>query len=477
MKYLPNATPLDPAEDPPGSIDPLGTLGTAERIAEVLFPGFTARMWRPRLLTFIALATLIAERVKATMPEREDGNLVTRLAFERIFVSAVVRQQDQNPETWRLAARRLPGSLLARRALRSEDAPLGRSNFLKGQAVNGPYGVLARLARNINIIDEEDHLGRAGEELLLAWTADVNLPGLLDDDHSNSEGRKWLTRFVKATSDHLRDTWWPSFGWAGWRELAEPLRPDNIGMKERRLIRQLLDRDPIRARCLELLCEPSVKAIYRAARGEGRSEQDQKVLIEAVLPFLKGSHVEEDRVIDVTIRLANAYEEVANHLETAFNCLLWGLTRHGGQAKPVEIESDKQLQPVFRSLCRQLPGIARRLRDFLEIIPAVPQIADRNPVEPLDVIATQAATSGENPSRLIEIVMGRHREVQASKGKGMWIEPGERLTLVNLPRPVDQDGEPPQPQVEYLHTFRVPNAYSFLAELGLSGLEVPDGEA
>lgn len=46
-KYLPRATPLDPAEDPPGSIDPLGTLGPAERIAEVLFPGFTARMWRP----------------------------------------------------------------------------------------------------------------------------------------------------------------------------------------------------------------------------------------------------------------------------------------------------------------------------------------------------------------------------------------------------------------------------------------------
>ena len=44
--WLPMATPLDPAEEPPGSIDPLGTLAHAERLADALLPGFTARMWR-----------------------------------------------------------------------------------------------------------------------------------------------------------------------------------------------------------------------------------------------------------------------------------------------------------------------------------------------------------------------------------------------------------------------------------------------
>jgi|GEM_PF-4535071 len=39
-RCLPLPTTYDPAEDPPGSTDPLGTLGAAERIAEVLFPGF-----------------------------------------------------------------------------------------------------------------------------------------------------------------------------------------------------------------------------------------------------------------------------------------------------------------------------------------------------------------------------------------------------------------------------------------------------
>jgi hypothetical protein len=71
--------------------------------------------------------------------------------------------------------------------------------------------------------------------------------------------------------------------------------------------------------------------------------------------------------------------------------------------------------------------------------------------------------------------MARHRDVQTSKGKGMWIEPGELWTL--MPGFGLASDVPPQSEVRYLHTFRVPNAYSFLAELGQSGVEVPDGEA
>jgi len=432
-------------------------------------------MWRPRLLTFAAVAAVVAERVKASRSEVGDVELAARLAFERLFVSAVVRQQGQNEQAWRRATRRLPGSSLARRALRSGDTPLGRNNFLKGQAINGPFGVLARLARNLDVINEDDHLGRGGEELLLAWSADEQLPGLLDEDNSGAAGRQWIDRFLDATAAHLFDQQWRSPGWSGWQELATPLRPDNVGRQERRVLRRLLDADPIRARCLELLCRPDAIAVYRAASEGGRSEQDRRVLLESILPALSLHDREEDKVIDLTIRLADAYEEVTSYLETAFNCLLWGLTRRGGQAKPTEIQADKQLQPVFRSLCRQLPKAARRLRDLIERIPAVPQIADRNPLEPLDVIASQATTGGESTACLIETVIARHREVQFSKGKGMWIDMGDRWTL--MPGFGLASDEPPQPQVTYLHTFRVPNAYSFLADLGLSGVEVPDGEA
>jgi hypothetical protein len=432
-------------------------------------------MWRPRLLTFVAIAALVAERAKSKLSSTEDGSLAARLSFEQLFVSAVVRQHMLEPDNWQRAIRRLPGSLLARRALLSGDTLLGRTNFLKGQAVNGPYGVVARLARHLGVIDEDDLLGRNGEELLLAWSADRELPGLLDEYNSGSAGKQWLDRFTQATVAHLVEQQWRRPKWPGWQELAESLRPDNVGKRECTVLRSLLGGDPIRGRCIELLCEPNAIAVYREASDGGRSEQDRKVLLEALLPALLGNERETDRVIDLTIRLANAYEEVASHFETAFNCLLWGLTRRGGQAKPFEIEADKQVLPIFRSLCRQLPGAAQRLRDLIEKISAAPQIADRTPLEPLDVIASQAMTGGESLARLIEIIMVRHRDAQTSKGKGMWIEPGERWTL--MPGFGLASDVPPQSDVRYLHTFRVPNVYSFLAELGLSGVEAPDGEA
>jgi hypothetical protein len=474
-KYLPQATPIDPAEDPPGSIDPLGTLGPAERIAEVLFPGFTARMWRPRLLTFTAIASLVAERVRALGPGPEDGGLAARLGFERLFVSAVVRQYLHEPDKWSRAIRRFPGTLLARRALRSGDTPLSRNNFLKGQAVNGPFGVVARLARHLGIVDGEGRLGHNGEELLLAWSADEQLPGLLDEEDSRAPGKKWLDLFSQATAAHVTEGQWRSAGWSGWQELAEQLRPDRIRRQERRVIRRLLDGDSIRSRCLELLWEPAALAAYRAASDGGRSEQDRRVLLEAVLPALSVNEREEDRVIDLTIRLADAYERVTSLLETAFNSLRWGLTRRGGQARPAELEADKQLQPVLRSVCQQLPESAQLLRDLIERIPTVPQVGDINPIEPLDVIAFQALTGAENQTRLIETIMTRHRDVQGSKGKGMWIETGDWWTL--MPGFGFASEGPAQTEVIYLHTFRVPNAYSFLGELGLSGVEVPDGEA
>lgn len=475
-RCLPLPTVYDPAEDPPGSIDPLGTLGAAERIAEVLFPGFTARMWRPRLLTFAAMASVVAERLSQAQGTQENTWQTGRLGFERLFVSAVVRQQLNQPEGWGRATRRLPGSSLARRALRSGDEPLGRSNFLKGQAVNGPYGVVARLARNLGIVDEDDRLGRGGEELLLAWAADEGLPGLLDEDKSGALGRQWLDRFVQTTATHVADGRWMSPGWSGWQDLAVRLRPDKVGRQERRVIRRLLDNDPIRERCLEFLCEPRVVSLFRSVRDSGgRSDQDRTVLLGGVLPSLSVDEREEDRAIELAVNLADAYEQVASLLESAFYGLLWGLTHRGGQAKPAELEADAHLRPVFRSICQQLPASARRLQDLVVKIPSVPQVQDINPIEPLDGLAFQALAAAESPARLVETVISRHRDVQSAKRKGMWIELGERWTL--LPGFGWAADAPPEPAAIYLHTFRVPNAYSFLGELGLAGTEVPDGEA
>jgi hypothetical protein len=79
---LPLATPPDPNGDPPGSIDPLGTLVHAERLADLLLPGFTARMWRARLLTLATTTAAVADRVLRHLDGREDARLDARLTCE-----------------------------------------------------------------------------------------------------------------------------------------------------------------------------------------------------------------------------------------------------------------------------------------------------------------------------------------------------------------------------------------------------------
>lgn len=180
---MPISSKFDPAEEPPGSIDPLGTLSHAERMAEVLLPGFTVRMWRGRLLTFAVLAARVADRTVSLMDRREDFRLEARLAFERLFVSAMVRMKDQNSDEYNTALRRLPGRDLARKAL-LEGEPLTRRNFLKGQAVNGPFGVIVRLARQLELIDDDGRLGRNSIKLLGAWSDDEKLSGILDEDRN-----------------------------------------------------------------------------------------------------------------------------------------------------------------------------------------------------------------------------------------------------------------------------------------------------
>lgn len=127
---------------------------------------------------------------------------------------------------------------------------------------------------------------------------------------------------------------------------------------------------------------PSAVSAYRAAGDEGRGEQDRRVLLEALLPALLPGEREEDRVIDLTIRLAETYEGVAGLMETAFHGLLWGLTRRGGQAKPDELKADRQLRPVLKAVCSRLQARAVQLRELIAKVSGVPQVSDLNPIAP-----------------------------------------------------------------------------------------------
>jgi len=39
--------------------------------------------------------------------------------------------------------------------------------------------------------------------------------------------------------DYACDSQWPSSGWSGWEDLADRLRPDQIGLRERKVLHRL----------------------------------------------------------------------------------------------------------------------------------------------------------------------------------------------------------------------------------------------
>jgi hypothetical protein len=232
---LPHATVYDPSEDPPSSVDPMGTDATAEQLAEILFPALTNRMWRARLLTFSVVAARLAEQAYPIREDNQTDSLELRLALERFFVSALARA-ERTSELGRTDTRNVPGIRLARLALQREE-PLEPWNFLKGQATNGSQGVMARLARDLEILDEEEGLGTQGRTLLDVWSSEQGLFGILGDNGSSSPGTAWLRRLRQRISECLTDSSrWPSGSWSGWSELVTNLQPSATGRRERRML-------------------------------------------------------------------------------------------------------------------------------------------------------------------------------------------------------------------------------------------------
>jgi hypothetical protein len=460
--YLPRSSPYDPAEDPPGSVDPLGTAVGAEQLADVLLPGLTARMWRARLLTFAALAAIVARRVAAGSEERW---LDARLAFERLFVSALARQESGD-RAWRTATRRLPGVGLARAALRADDQPLGPASFLKGQAANGPYGVISRLARDVGVVDEAGDLGRGGIELLTTWAAEQGVPDLMVED-GIGDGEKWLRSLVRKVEAHVGGPpVWPAPGWAEWETLAARLRPDGAARRERQVLRRLLAGDSLglRDRVIAGLESTAVFAVYQAEYADGsRGGLEQAVLVDGLRAAATSSD-EIDGAIRVTIDLIDAYESVTGLLETAFRGLLWGLTRRGGMAARQDVLAEPQLRGALSKARSGLGTNTDRLRTALSAFEADPLAGRRGTVDVdrMRGLVEEAATAATSTDACVTATLDRHRRVQAEKGKGVWVEEDRRWTL--MPGFGDT-GEAPPEFGEYLHPFRVTNTYSLLADL------------
>jgi hypothetical protein len=464
MSFLPFSTIYDPAEDPPGSLDPLGTLSEAERLADILLPGFTGRMWRPRLLTFTAIASMIADRV-VKLTGREEDRLEARLVFERLFVAGVVRQAEGNPDDFKTAISRLPGRTLAERALR-EGESLRSGNFLKGQAVNGPYGVMARLSRSLGLIDGDGRLGRNAPDLLLAWSSDQGLVDFLEDpDQADGEGVKWAKFITKTVSQGLGKRGdWPSRTQQIWVMLANRMRPDQLAGEERKAIIQVLNAEPVRRRMFELLRAPESLDAYRAGLDRDRGVLERTVLLEAVARLLR-TEDQTDQIIASCLLAIDAYEKGSAVLQQVFDALLWGLRQKSGRAKLEEVLNLTLVSRAIKRAVSNATPAAALLEKAVDNFRDLPLLDGASRGQALELIRDDVVLCRESVENAVSAVMGRHEKVQRNKHKATWVDCGPSWML--MPGYENDGDRPPEYRDTFLHPMRIVNGFSFLRELGM----------
>jgi hypothetical protein len=463
---LPFSTAYDPTEDPPGSVDPLGTLSEAERLADILLPGFTVRMWRPRLLTFTAVASVIADRA-VRLTGREEDRLAARLVFERLFVAAIMRLSEDDPENYGDAGSRLPGKQLAERAWR-EGEPLRAANFLKGQAVNGPFGVMARLARSIGLVDSDGRPGRNAPELILAWSEDLDLPNILEDPkQADGEGIRWAKRVIETVVQGLgKNGEWPSRNQQVWEMLGSKLRPDGLEAgKERRAIIIALNNDPIRRRMFELLRAPESLKAYREAGDHDRGVFERMLLLDILAGMLQADDPVV-RTIASCLRAIDWYERGSALMQQIFDALLWGLQQKSGQAQMDDLLALPEVARAIEKAIANSQSVCQNLEKMVDEFKHVAVMNTAARCQALQLIHDDVALCAGSLKAAASAVMERHQRIQSEKRKATWIDCGAAWTL--MPGRGSDADRPPEYRKTFLHPMRIQNGFFFLRELGLA---------
>jgi hypothetical protein len=212
---LPILTLPDPLTSGEGALDPLGLGTIGERLADLILPGFRARMQRPRFLTAIAACAAVCEGMEDRIAT--DNVTPSYIVFEWLLVEAFARKAD------RAKTRATPGMNKAHDA-QKVGQPMSASAYLRVPTIFGFHGVYKPLARNLGIVDDDLRLGDNGYELLKVWQTERGLDGFLASTMSPGPGKQFRTLLRSAVEDGLHDGYIRrSYSWPGWSLLAEHL--------------------------------------------------------------------------------------------------------------------------------------------------------------------------------------------------------------------------------------------------------------
>nr|WP_143546974.1 hypothetical protein [Rhodococcus sp. 06-418-1B] len=419
---LPQLSTFDPPVSGEGSLDPMGLGAISERLSDVLVPGFRARMSRYRLLTAMAVGSVVCEPFESE--RAKDGVTTPQIAFEWIVLEAFARSSNT-------ALRGIPG-LQKARAVKDRRDRLSANSYLKGPSVFGFHGVYKPLATDLDIVTRTLSPGRRQPALIEAWERESSLTGFLDGKAGSPGGdlRKDIHAAMRRSFDTMRCEVAPTG--KAIRTLAEALDPDDAGAGERSELRTAFyDGPALRSELARLL---------EVGLDDARTER------EAIAVIADAASAELRQILDAVV----AYENFARTLDVCFRTLCH--VSYSLNTTPITPASIHE-HPTFVESAARLPGLHRRVTDTLgSVLSSTIEFGTR---------FSEFADS-TTPADLAELVMNHHSSIQASKpplGKRSWFEPYKNGWLVRAGYEVSV-----QPALDgpFIHPTRVQALRRFL---------------
>lgn len=389
LDQLPTLSKYDPGESGEGSLDPLGLAPVADRIADRLVPGIRARMRQPRFVTLSAVGAHACQSLSGLTST--DGKTTFDLAFEWLVVESVV----QHPVNNRTAG--VPGSQKAQRA-RSVGERLSAANYLAGPRVFGFTGVYRPFSFDSKVLDEHGLPAENAERLIIAWETDQALDGF-HLGSAGSLGAKFQRDIETAVRESLAKGHATAPRTGGLMStVADHLAPMEAGPRERGELRRLMTSDvhPVRHELAQIM----LAGMPAAGTWPSQSELAHSLLVQ-----VRGLQTR------AALNAAIAYEDCATSIEYAFRRLL----QHGA-ALPGGVFSVDQgaAAPGVDELAPRVSDLVRRAVD------AVGELDDGLGIDAS--IALGAFSQPFDAASFIEALIARHEQVQAAKGKRMWID-------------------------------------------------------
>ena len=434
---IPFLSAPDPLVSGEGAIDPLGFAPVGDRLADWILPGMAARMNRPRFLTAIAVCASVCEGLEEEIAA--DGTSSAQIVFEWLLVEGFARSADRDE------VRQTPGIDKATEA-REAGISMSARAYLKAASVFGFHGVYKRLARHLNIIDDDFRLDENGWMLLRLWESEQGLTGFSDHDRArnNSGISRWALRSAVKDALEAGQVTRPP-GWrSGWDFFANHLAPAKVGRQEGRFIWQLLlsENGDTRGEMFGLVARRTIQ--------EAIADSTSEAAPVARLRALASSELAR-RLTTIA-----AYESFCSGVEDAFDWLRYLSTHAGARALPRhEFAGCPEVQTIAKELPRRLRAAERETQE------APGQIA----VKFSEIAAFFGNVRTEDD--VYDAVLHRHAHVQKAKppeGKRDWFEhAADGGTFVRIPyRWFDR----PCSEEQWRRPYRLWAVRSFCGDLG-----------